>query len=67
MATVINNPRTGGADTDSGAGLIIGAIIAVALVALLIVYAIPAIRDSVTPAPSTTQINVPTPTVTTPQ
>lgn len=45
MATVINNPGEG-----SGAGTIIGIVLAVILVALLFIYGLPALRGSAAPA-----------------
>lgn len=41
MATVINNP-----DSSSGAGTIIGVVVAVVLVALLVIYGLPALRGA---------------------
>lgn len=41
MATVINNPSEG-----SGAGTIIGVVIAILLIALLFIYGIPALRGT---------------------
>lgn len=40
MTTVINNPGEG-----SGAGAIIGVVVALAIIALLFVYGLPAIRN----------------------
>jgi hypothetical protein len=50
MATVINNPRQG--TEDSGMGLVLGVIIAIVLIALFWIYALPAIRNV---SPPTTQ------------
>jgi hypothetical protein len=54
MATVINNPSEG-----SGAGAIIGIVIAIILIALLFIYGLPALRggNAGTPGPSA-NINV---------
>lgn len=41
MATVINNPSEG-----SGAGTILGIVVAVILLALLFIYGLPALRGS---------------------
>jgi hypothetical protein len=58
MATVINNPSNEG----SGAGTIIGIVIAVVLVALLFIYGLPALRGTdTTPAPGAS-VNVTLPT-----
>ncbi len=46
MATVINNPADGTATTDSGMGVIVGVIVALVLLALFFVYALPALRGS---------------------
>jgi hypothetical protein len=43
MATVINNP---GESESSGVGLIIGVIVAIILIALFFIYALPAMRGS---------------------
>ncbi|MEZ0208877.1 MAG: hypothetical protein ACAH17_01715 [Candidatus Paceibacterota bacterium] len=49
MATVINNPTSEG----SGAGTIIGIVLAVIIIALLFIYGLPYIRGTNTnPAPS---------------
>jgi hypothetical protein len=44
MATVINNPSNEG----SGAGTIIGIVVAIILIALLFIYGLPALRGSST-------------------
>ena len=60
MATVVNNPGTTTADSGSSIGMMIGFLLLVALVVLLFIYGIPALRagsgggTSVTP-----QFNVP--------
>ncbi len=54
MTTVINNS---GESESSGAGLIIGAIIAIVLIALFFMYGLPAIR-STGGEKNTTDINV---------
>lgn len=47
MATVINNPSEG-----SGAGTIIGVVLAVVLIALLFIYGLPALRGTGNPTPT---------------
>ncbi len=42
MATVINNPS----NESSGAGTILGIIVAIILIALLFIYGLPALRGS---------------------
>lgn len=69
MTTIINNPN-GETASDSAAGIIIGVIFALILVALFIVYGLPALRNNqstTTENPSTTNINVtvPVPSATT--
>lgn len=65
MATIINNPgnearNDGGA--DSAAGMVIGIIIAIVLIALFVIYGLPAIRQNgaadTTARPDTTNVNV---------
>lgn len=50
MATVINNPPSEG----SGAGAILGVVIVIAIIALVLVYALPRMRGTTAanPAPS---------------
>jgi len=43
MTTIVNTPR--GESSDSGLGLILGVIIAIALVVLFFVYGLPALRQ----------------------
>lgn len=57
MTTIVNTPPRGDS-SDSGLGLILGVIIAIGLVVLFIVYGLPAIRQSQTPA-STNIITIP--------
>jgi hypothetical protein len=52
MATVINNPSEG-----SGAGTIIGIVVAIILIALLFIYGLPALRGGTTNSPGT-NINI---------
>lgn len=53
MATVINNPSEG-----TGAGMIIGIVVAVILIALLFIYGLPALKgDGASNTPSA-NINV---------
>ena len=65
MALVINNPGDTRAD-NSGIGMILGVIIALLAIALLAVYAFPALRrqvnDSATPNNASINIQVPNPT-----
>ena len=57
MTTIVNTPRSG--ESDSGLGLILGIIIAIALVVLFIVYGLPALRNNQAPAEQPgTNINV---------
>jgi hypothetical protein len=56
MTTVVNNPGEG-----SGAGTIIGIVVAIILIALLFIYGLPAIRGGSAPAPGA-NINVTVPT-----
>jgi hypothetical protein len=44
MATVINNPGEGG----SGAGVIVGLVVAVVLIAVVFIYGLPALRNGTT-------------------
>ncbi len=62
MTTVINTPGQGNSN-DSGAGLVIGIIIALVLIALFFIYGLPALREQpeADTKPSTT-INVELPT-----
>ncbi|KKR32333.1 MAG: hypothetical protein UT65_C0003G0019 [Parcubacteria group bacterium GW2011_GWF2_39_8b] len=57
MTTIVNNPGASGSG-DSGAGLIIGVIIAIVLIVLFFVYALPAIRERNN---GTTNINIEVP------
>lgn len=54
MATVINNPSDGG----SGAGTIIGIVIAIILIALLFIYGLPALRGGAAPSGGGASVNV---------
>lgn len=49
MATVINNPN----DSGSGAGTVIGILVAVILIAVLFIYGLPALRGGSTPTAGT--------------
>lgn len=53
MATVINNPSEG-----SGAGTIIGIVVAIILIALLFIYGLPALRGGDTPTGGSANIDV---------
>lgn len=52
MTTIIN---PGNNNSSSGAGLVIGVIIAIVLIALFVIFGLPAIRDKQNPG---TNINV---------
>jgi hypothetical protein len=58
MATVINNPTSEG----SGAGTIIGIVLAVIIIALLFIYALPRLRGTAAPASPSASVNVTLPT-----
>ncbi len=60
MTTVINTPSSG-QSSDSGLGLIVGVIIALALVALFFFYGLPAIRNNSNNPGNTNVITVPLP------
>jgi len=53
MATIINNPDTG--THSSGSGMVFGILIAIIILAVFFIYALPSIRN----AGSGTNINVP--------
>lgn len=59
MTTIINTPPSG-ENSDSGLGLVLGIIIAIGLVALFIIYGLPALRQSQTPS-NTNVITIPVP------
>ncbi len=69
MTTIINTPPAV-ESSDSGAGIILGVIIALIVVVLFFVYGLPAIRGSTTPTSANLDVNVTLPaspsTVTTP-
>lgn len=54
MATIINNPGDGG-NSSGGVGLIIGVIVIIAVIALFLLYGLPAMRKN----NNDTNINVP--------
>lgn len=62
MATIINNPGESSGGTDSAAGMIIGIVIAIILIALFVIYGLPALRQNSTDPnanqPDTTNVNV---------
>lgn len=68
MATIINNPgneaRTDGG-ADSAAGMVIGIIIAIVLIALFVIYGLPALRQggaaNTTDQPDSTNVNISVP------
>lgn len=45
MTTILNTSPSGN-NTDSGMGIVIGVIVAIILIALFFVYALPALRNS---------------------
>jgi len=55
MATVINNPDSGGRD-GGGSGVIVGVIVAIIILVLFFLYALPAIRGT---TKSGTTVNIP--------
>jgi hypothetical protein len=55
MATVINNP---GNDSGSGAGVIVGLVIAVILIAVIFIYGLPALRNGTTNQAPSANIDV---------
>lgn len=46
MATIINNPDSGGGNDGGGTGMIVGIIVLVLIVILFLVYGLPAIRGN---------------------
>ena len=62
MATIINTPRDT-SNESSGVGMIIGILVALALVALFLVYGLPQLQTTGTPQGST-EVNVDLPNVT---
>ncbi len=62
MATIVNNP--GGSNGEStGVGMVIGIILAIIVVALFVIYGVPAMRGGTAPTTPTgsTNINVTVP------
>jgi len=57
MATIVNTPAQG--NTDSGMGMIIGAILLIGFLFVFFVYGFPMIRNSMGGGGATPQINVP--------
>ncbi len=63
MPTIINNPSGDNSD-DSGAGIVLGVILAIVIIALFIIYALPALRAGNQPQnPGGTNINVTIPSL----
>jgi hypothetical protein len=58
MATIINTPTDRRDTADSSLGLILGVIIAIALVVLFFVYGLPALRQGAGDQQGGTNINV---------
>ena len=46
MATIINNPDSGGNDGGGGMGMVIGIIVLVIVLIIFFVYGLPALRGS---------------------
>ena len=57
MTTVINNPGEGGGDSG-GSGIVIGAILAIILIGLFIIYVLPNLRDSDNQDDTKTEIKI---------
>ena len=57
MTTIINTPPTV-ENSDSGAGIVIGVVVALIVVVLFFVYALPAIRGSATPTSANLNVSV---------
>ena len=62
MTTIINTPPQGDSSSDSGTGLIVGVLVAIVLIVLFFIYALPAIRASLTPQNGSIDVNVKLPT-----
>ncbi|MDQ5957975.1 MAG: hypothetical protein QG665_316 [Patescibacteria group bacterium] len=60
MTTIINTPPTGDS-ADSGMGLVLGIVLALILVVLFFVHALPALRDNTPPKTDNIDINVQVP------
>lgn len=58
MATIINNPDSGGDNSSGGMGMVIGAIVLVLILILFFVYGLPALRGN-SGSDNGTQVNVP--------
>jgi hypothetical protein len=54
MATVINNPG----DNSGGAGMIIGLVVAVIIIAIIFIYGIPALRGTSSAPAAGASVNV---------
>ncbi len=61
MTTIVNNPAPAPERDGGGMGFLIGAIVLIALVAVLLYFGIPAIKNM-----GPVQVNVPTPQVNVP-
>ena len=57
MATIINTPGTSG-NNDSSAGLVVGIIVAIVVVALILLYAIPGLRKNSGNTTNSPSINI---------
>lgn len=55
MATVINNPPS---DGGSGAGVIVGLVVAVIIIAVVFIYGLPALRNGTTNQAPSANIDV---------
>lgn len=60
MTTIVNTP--GGGESNSGAGIIIGVVVAILLVAAFIIYGLPYLNHGSAPASPSINISVPAPT-----
>lgn len=58
MTTIVNTPSSG-ESSDSGLGLILGAVMAIALITLFFIYGLPALRQNNNQSGSTNTIVVP--------
>lgn len=49
MATIINNPSSGDSSESSGVGVVVGVLVAILLVAVFIIFGLPALRSQSAP------------------